>query len=341
MARLVRSAVLSSYIEVAQSVGLDPYRMIADAGLPPACIADPEVKVSAEMVGRLLEASAIRSGRPDFGLRLAEKRSLSNLGVLALHVREQPTIRKALEALVGYMHLHNEALQLKISESEGMVILSLTFDIGRPVPIRQGVDLALGFLHQSLSRLLGKSWKPHAVHFTHAAPPNRAAHRRFFNTRLEFNADYNGIELLARDLDAAVPASDSAMARHIQGYIDTLAARPNPTMAANVRECISVMLPSGLCSADHVAQRLGVDRRTIHRHLAQEGETFSSLLDSVRAELVARYINNRERPLTAVAELLGYSSPSAFSRWFLNRFGTSASEWRATQRGVGGLPTAL
>ena len=340
MAQLVRSAVLNDYIGVARSVGLDPYFMIASAGLPPACITDPDVKISAAKVGRLLETSAERSGRFDFGLRLAEKRSLSNLGVLALHVREQPTIRKALEGLVGYMHLHNEALQLKMDQSEGMVILSLTFDVGRPVPIRQGVDLALGFLHQSLSRLLGKSWNPHAVHFTHAAPPNRAAHRRFFNTRLEFNADYNGIELQTRDLDAAVPASDSMMARHIQGYIDTLASRPNPTMAANVRECISVLLPSGLCSADHVAQRLGVDRRTIHRHLAQEGQTFTSLLDSVRAELVSRYVGNRERPLTLVAELLGFSSLSAFSRWFRNRFTTSASEWRATQRGTSGVTGA-
>ena len=339
MARLVRSAVFNGYVEVARSVGLDPYRMIAACGLPPACLTDSEIKVTATKVGRLLEASAEQSGKPDFGLRLAERRSLSNLGVLALHVREQPTIRKALEALVDYMHLHNEAVHLKIEEADGVAVLSLAFDAGRPVPIRQGVDLALGFLHQSLSRLLGKSWKPHAIHFTHSPPPNPSAHRRFFGTRLEFNGEYNGIELVARDLDAAVPASDATMARHVQGYIDTLASRPNPTMAANVRECISVMLSSGLCSADHVAQRLGVDRRTIHRHLADEGATFTSLLDSVRAELVARYINNRERSLTSVAELLGFSSLSAFSRWFHARFGASASEWRSARRPELKVPT--
>jgi AraC-like DNA-binding protein len=332
MAQLVRGAVLNSYVEVARAAGLDPYRMIAAAGLPPATLTDPEIKVPAAKVGRLLEASAEESGKSDFGLRLAERRSLSNLGVLALHVREQPTIRKALEALVAYMHLHNEALQLKIHEVDGIVLLSVTFDVGRPVPIRQGVDLALGFLHQSLSRLIGKGWKPRAFHFTHAPPPSTSAHRRFFNTRLVFNGDFNGIELVARDLDAAVPASDSTMARHVQGFIDTLATPPSPKVAAHVRECISVMLPSGLCSADHVAQRLGVDRRTIHRHLAKEGETFSSLLDSVRTELVARYINNSERPLTLVAELLGFSGLSAFSRWFHNRFGQSASTWRSNKR---------
>src|SRR6516225_1385888 len=99
--RLIRSAVLSDYVEVARSVGLDPYRMIAQSGLPPAAVADPDMKVSAAAVSRLLEESARRSGRLDFGLRLADQRTVANLGALALLVREQPTIRKALDALVG------------------------------------------------------------------------------------------------------------------------------------------------------------------------------------------------------------------------------------------------
>jgi AraC-like DNA-binding protein len=69
----------------------------------------------------------------------------------------------------------------------------------------------------------------------------------------------------------------------------------------------------------------------MHRHLAKEGETFSSLLDSVRGELATRYIDNRDRSLTTTAELLGFSALSAFSRWFRAKFGCSVSEWRAAQ----------
>jgi AraC-like DNA-binding protein len=134
-----------------------------------------------------------------------------------------------------------------------------------------------------------------------------------------------------RDLDAPVPAADSAMARHVQQYLDALASRPHVTMCANVRECIYTMLPSGLCSAKQVAKRLGMDRRAVNRHLAREGETFTSLVESVRAELVTRYIGNRDRTLTTVSELLGFSALSAFSRWFRCRFGCSVLEWRATQ----------
>jgi Arabinose-binding domain of AraC transcription regulator, N-term len=271
---VIRGAVLSGYVDVAKSVGLDPYAMITRCDVPAACLTDPEVKVPAVAVVRLLEESAQRSGRPDFGLRLAERRSLSNIGALALLVREQPTIRRAIEVLIGYMYLHSEALLLSLEEEGEMAALKLAVDVGRPVPVRQGIELGLGFLHRSLQQLLGKNWKPQGIYFTHARPTRTDAYRRFFATPIEFNQEFNGIVCYARDIDAAVPASDPTMARHVQQYLDTIASRPHTTTAAKVRECIYLMLSSSLCSAAHVAKRLGTDRRTIHRHLAKEGETF-------------------------------------------------------------------
>jgi AraC-like DNA-binding protein len=334
--RLIRSAVLSGYVDVAKSVGLEPYGMIARCGLPPACLTDPEVKVSAVGVVRLLEESARRSGKLDFGLRLAERRSLSNIGALALLVREQPTIRRAIEVLIGYMYLHSEALLLSLEHEGELATLKLAVDVGRPVPVRQGVELGFGFLHRSLQQLLGKNWKPHAIYFTHARPNRTDAYRRFFGTAIEFNQEFNGIICSAGDLDVAVPTSDPTMARHVQQYLDTIASRPHATTCAKVRESIYLMLSSGLCSAAQVAKRLGTDRRTIHRHLAKEGETFSSLMDSVRSELVARYIENRDRPLSEIADLLGFSAQSAFARWFRAKFGCSVSEWRAAHSATAG-----
>ena len=46
-----------------------------------------------------------------------------------------------------------------------------------------------------------------------------------------------------------------------------------------------MLLGTGTCTIDRVAQHLGIDRRTIHRRLANEGETFSDLVEAVRREL--------------------------------------------------------
>src|SRR5512134_932286 len=99
MSGLIRSASLTRYAEVAHGAGLDPYRMLGEFGLPVGCLREPELLVPITAVRQLLEASAERSGVEGFGLLMAEARRLSNLGPLGLLVREQPTLRLAVETL--------------------------------------------------------------------------------------------------------------------------------------------------------------------------------------------------------------------------------------------------
>jgi AraC-like DNA-binding protein len=105
-------------------------------------------------------------------------------------------------------------------------------------------------------------------------------------------------------------------------------------MVTRVRELIEHLLPTGRCSIAQVARSLGVDRRTVHRRLAESGETFSSLVTVVRVELAERLVPNSRRSLTEIAVQLGFSEPSAFSRWFRGQFGCSPKEWRIWMSGV-------
>ena len=59
---------------------------------------------------------------------------------------------------------------------------------------------------------------------------------------------------------------------------------------------------------------------------------FSSIVHSTRAGLAERYLANDGYTMTDVSQLLGFTAPSAFSRWFHQHFGVSPSEWRAVSR---------
>ena len=89
-------AALTHFAELASACKLDARALVASVGLPARCLSEPDLKVPAHLVGRLLEAAAVQGREPAFGLRLAESRRLSNLGPLALLVRDEPTLRRAL-----------------------------------------------------------------------------------------------------------------------------------------------------------------------------------------------------------------------------------------------------
>jgi AraC-like DNA-binding protein len=336
MTDLIRSACLTSYPEIARSLGLEPMRLLDACGIDRRCLADPDIKLPSNALGRLLEVSAEAAKVEDFGLRLAETRTLSILGPVGLLVREEATVRDAIGSLMRYIRLHNEALYLRLEEHFGQANISVEIRIERPVSVRQGVELAVGVLYRVLRSLRGTQWRP-LVCFAHDAPRRSDTHHRLFGGRVRFNHDFNGIVCSTSDLDRAIPAADPALARYARRHLEALLTRANASTADKVRELVWLQLGSGHCAVDQVAQQLGMDRRTLHRRLASEQTTFSAIVEAVRTEIVTRTLPSRERTLGSIADMTGFASLSAFSRWFHGCFGVSPTTWRmhsaAKQRG--------
>jgi hypothetical protein len=136
MPDLIRAACLTHYADVARSFRIDPAKMPKSVGLPARGLADPDIKIPSGGFRRLLEASAAAAGIDDFGLRLAERGGLSNLGPVALVARDQPTVGAAMEALARNIHVHNESVRLRIERHGDLVIIAPMLLLGRPVPVR-------------------------------------------------------------------------------------------------------------------------------------------------------------------------------------------------------------
>jgi AraC-like DNA-binding protein len=324
----IRSASLAEFSTVAASLGLDARAMVTAIGLPIRCLSDPDLRIPAIAVQTLLEEAAARANVDDVGIRLAEKNGLSTLGPLGLLMREQPTLRDAIAALNQYHDLHTSALSVRIEDESDIAIIKPVLDVGGIEVKRQVNELALGALYRIVRVLLGDSRKPHSVCLMRSVPVNRDVYRRVFDTQVQFDADFDGIVCNTTMLDAPMPRTDPIMARYVKSYVESIASSRSTSASRKVRELLYVMIPSGRCSAAEVAKELGVDRRTLHRHLIREGETFSRILTSTRIEMAKRLLENRDRPLTSVAEMLGFSALSAFMRWFRTHFGCTATAWR-------------
>ncbi|MFD7845511.1 AraC family transcriptional regulator [Nocardia sp. NPDC059764] len=329
MRPLARYAALHRYVELGQSLGLDPVALIRAGGLDPASLSLQDRWVPAAAIADLLERSAIASGNEDFGLLLAERRRFANLGPLSLVIRDEPDVRGALRVLSRHENMYNEALRTRLTEDNGIATIRLALDLGGPGSTRQAIELAVGVLHGLLRGFLGSEWQPLEVRFSHPAPRDRRTHHRVLGSHLVFDADFNGILTYATDLDAPNVMSDPQLRAYAQQLLDSTPDARTTTTLDRVRELIELLLPTGRCSADQVARSLGVDRRTIHRHLAAEGETFTTLVDSTRAELARHLVANRRHTLTEIAELLAFSAPANFTRWFRQRHGCTPSQWRA------------
>lgn len=318
--------VLTGFPGLVRSHGGDAAQLLRSARIAPQALGDPQARLPVRAVARLLEDSAQALACPDLGLRLSQARRLSHFGAVGLLARDEPDVRHALLAITSWLHLHSEVV-LELHEARGVAVLSAHLLEAGAAASRQVSDLVVGGIFQILRHLLGADWHPQAVTLLHDAPADARPWRHYFACRVDFDADANALYLAAADLDHPIQQADplfrSVSERQVEEWAG-LRARPLP---AQVRELVRVMLPSGRCTMDHVALRLGLQSRTLRRHLTAEGVSFAEELEATRRELAQRYLAGSGKSMAAVAALLGFSETSAFSRWFAKGFGCAPTQW--------------
>ena len=327
MTDLIRSAGLSYYPEVARSVGLDPKQMMRKVRLPLACLEQPDIPIAVTGLRRLLELSAEASGAEDFGLRLAERGGLTNFGGVGLIVREQATVGEAIEAFSHFIHVHHDGMRLDVARDRQTVTVTLHLRGRQPTARRQSIDMTLGSVHRIIQSLFGSDWRPQEVHLHYAPPHDPKRYRDFFGCRVTFNAEDDAILLSAHDMERRIPSAHPLIASYLRKRIEAIETRP-ASWEEKVDDVVRTLLATGDCTVERVAEHFACTRRTIHRHLAEAGTSFSAILDAQRSDLVIQLIEDPDRPLADIAMQLGFSAQSAMARWFRGRFGCTVTAWR-------------
>ena len=330
MVDLIRAACLTHYADVARSVGIDPAKMLKSVGLPGRGLADPDIKIPSGGVRRLLEASAAAAGIDDFGLRLAERGGLSNLGPVALVVREQADRRRSDGgAEPATFMFTTSSIRLRI-ERHGDTRHHRADAVARPPGAgRQSAELLVGVTYRILSAFLGSGWRPLDVHFAYPAPRNRDD----LSSLLQLQCRVRGRVRCDHLPCYRHGAFDGAAGiQRVDGAIRTeLCRRPLQRAHRRARARYGNWSPLAadrplFAGSRRPASRL---RRAYGAAMARGArqELFGGPRCQ-RSEMVVRLIEDRNRSLPAVAELLGFSAQSALARWFRDRFGCSITQWR-------------
>jgi AraC-like DNA-binding protein len=306
---------LQGYQEVVEELGLDARALVREAGLPPECLSEPDIKISSDAAFALLESTARRFGIADLGLRMAEKRRFSTLGAIGLVMREQPNVARALHMLTDHIWAHVEGLSMAFETSDDLVILLPAIEHAQDAEVRQAMELSVAVVANLLHRFLGADWRPEMVCFSHSRTTGLGRFVRTFGQAPVFDQERTMLVVKADDLAAEITGADPILAHELERYLEFVEGERPTDFAAHVRILIHQMLPRGDCFAVGVSQHLGINRRTLHRKLAAQGSTFERMVQQVRIELAVRYIGSEGRSLTEAAQLLGFAHLSGFSRW--------------------------
>jgi AraC-like DNA-binding protein len=227
----------------------------------------------------------------------------------------------------------NDVLTPSLEDTGDTCLIRLDFAAGFwSVPM---FDHAVAMAYRVFTTASGNAWKPDCAHLVRKAPRDAGPWRRFFAVPIEFGSTFNGLSSTAEAMLRPNPNADEAMARNALHLLQLAHVETADTTSERVRRSITLLLPSRRATIHQVAAQLGLSSRSLQRRLDDEGHRFAELLAGVRRDLAAAYLTNSAHPVTTVSSLLGYASPSSFTRWFAGSFGTSPQAGRGSQAARG------
>jgi AraC-like DNA-binding protein len=332
--------VLRSLIAGASALGLDGARFaqaceLAPDALAPALLADPDARVPASHVLSAWRALGSLSGRPDFGLWLAEQLGGAPITIASWVILKSPTLGAGLARALRYQRLLHDHARSELVESADQV--TYRHQVGAP-PFRApsaAIEFGFASLIALARKATGQAVFPKRLRVQHRAPADLSAYRRWFGSELEFEAAADELVFDRRVLELPLLTADGALREIVEAHAESLlrALPDTASVQARVRSAIVARLANGTPSVAELADELGLPARTLQRHLAAEGTSFADQLDAVRRELAERYLRDRRISVQDAAFLLGFSEVSAFHRAFQRWTGLTPARFRAGSQG--------
>ena len=283
----------------------------------------PDDRIALETALQLLDDAVASSGDPDLGLHAALKAEVEN-PLLEYAAASCSTIRESLQTFASFVSLVNDAIQLSFEVNESTARLEFT----SRVPIgRAAIDFHMAGLHLLRLRREPNLDRQHEeIFFTHAEPVNTDTYRKVFgDARLHFGAPFNGVVLPSARLDLPMGAADpklhELLLHTIEERVTAHASRQGLTQ--RVRALLRGGIASADWSAERIADRLRMSRRTLSRRLAQEGSSFKALVDQTRCGLTVRYLLSDRLAIDEIAQRLGFWETASFYKAFRRWFGTT------------------
>ena len=124
-------------------------------------------------------------------------------------------------------------------------------------------------------------------------------------------------------------AADKALRAKLEAVVAERLTVNEPDVRERVMRALVPSVLTGKTSIGQISARLGMTSAALDRELRRHGSSFRVMLNRARFDMAAQFLLDARMSIADIAETLGYSEVSAFTRFFVSHGGAPPGEWRA------------
>ena len=327
----VLARIPARMIDLAVAGGLDRKELVDAAGLGGIDLTDGDARVPITTQIALWQLIAKRRPNSNFGLRAGASFKVREAGLLGYVVAHSPTLEAALERLVRYSWVLNDAVKCDLVKNQQSLAITQSYP-EHGVGLKDAVDYRLAALVSVCRQITGAEIVPLEVAFVYQQRGNTSEHRRFFCCPLRFGASISEVVFSAQDLRLQVRHADETLAEYRREHAERVlgSLMTGSSARERVRSAIWNVLSEGRPTLKRIASALQVPSRTLQRHLADEDTSVEQEIEAIRKSMAMAMLRDTANATDEVAFLLGYSEPSTLFRSFRRWTGMTPQEYRSS-----------
>jgi AraC-like DNA-binding protein len=326
-------ALVHEALQVYQERNHDVTGLLEQVSIPPALLATPRARVSAESYARLWFLTAQAMDDEFFGMDRHPMR-VGAFALLCHSVLSGPTLGKALKRALDFFHLVLDDLHGSLSVEGDRARITLHDRAG---PNRMFAYCTfLIILHGLSCWLVGRRLPILSAGFRCAEPTDTTDYCVRFCERLAFDQLETSITFDAAVLGLRVIQDEKSLREFLRGAPANLLVkyRNDDSLTAKVRKLLRAPPPADWPDLQALAHELNLTVSTLRRRLEDEGQTDQQIKDVLRCDLAIASLSQGGDSVFEIASQLGFADASAFHRAFKKWTGRTPAAYRRDLRGL-------
>lgn len=327
---------LQQYLRSAEACGLSRDRMLLEAGLSAELLLDNNGRVPGDVLQRLLSYILPRCGNPLFGLQTSHYIQPGSYSVMGYIAMTSNTLAEAVARMPQYEKLVGDMGVSTVEHEPGAIVVRWNCRFTDPLTRRHIIENVLASW-TSYTRWMADAPEltPLAVRFEHDPPADRSMlkhYQHIFRCPIYFNQPMSALLVSPQIFEYPLRQPDVNLRETLEHHAQTslAALKEKYSLSDQVKALLRAMLADGSPRKEFVAEQMGMNVRTLHRKLADEGQSYQQILDELRSELACKYLQQPHLSVEDIARKLGFTESRSFIRFFKGCNGLTPGEYRQT-----------
>lgn len=312
---IIRAAAIAPMVRWMLEQQMNVKAALSAASLDVYPTDDPLAVIPLRAVVMLLREIA-RSAGPDAPYRIIGSRGYYEMGLLGNSARDAKSPREVLERAVAAMPFHcsHEFLALKRGRDELVVNYGLQLNL----PDAESIHHVQQYVCAMVDMVYSMTGRPRP-YFTRVKMVPHPTHG-FSHLHSQLGAIVSSgqgklLEIAAPRELADCPLTAGNCDRLFKTDLTSLhKLHTNQAIYGSIAELVVSMMRRTKPTIDHIAQTVGISRRTLQRQLAAEGNSFSRIADRVRKDTAIAALGADGASIGELSSQLGYARQETLTR---------------------------